>query len=165
MKKLFITIIVAFMAMVGYAQTTFNVRIGGGFFQSCYEDYYDDYIESNGGAALAFEANIPLGARINRFVFSPSLFVVSYLEDGVNFDIPLHFGYKVSLGNGSLFIPKIGPMVGYHTYDENGFGDGFAFGPSAELAFEIKHFVIAANGYYDINHECVGAFCTVGYKF
>lgn len=32
MKKLFITIVMVFMAMVGYAQTTFNVRAGGGFF-------------------------------------------------------------------------------------------------------------------------------------
>lgn len=160
MKKLFITIVMVFMTMVGYAQTTFNVRIGGGFFQKVYDDYSKSYAESNGDAALALEANLPLGARTNRFVFSPSLFVVYDLEDQVNINIPLHFGYKVLLGNGALFVPKIGPIVGYNAYDED-----FAYGPSTELSFEIKRFVVAANGYYDINSECLGAFCTIGYKF
>lgn len=166
MKNLLVTIVAAFMAVVGYAQTTFNVRIGGGFFQREYHRYYSlNEIRTDVGAALTFESNIPLGAKTNRTVFSPSLFVVSDFRDGTNLDIPLHFGYKVSLGYGSLFIPKIGPMVGYHGCDDDYDGNGFAFGPSTELAFEFNHFVIAANGYYDINHECVGAFCTVGYKF
>lgn len=160
MKKLFITIVMVFMTMVGYAQTTFNVRIGGGFFQTVYDDYSKSYAESNGGAALVLEANLPLGAKTNRFVFSPSLFFLYDLHDKININIPLHFGYKVSLGNGSLFVPKIGPMVGYSIYDEE-----VVYGPSTELSFELKRFVIAANGYYDINNECVGAFCTIGYKF
>lgn len=113
MKKLFITIVMVFMAMVGYAQTTFNVRIGGGFFQTVDDHYSNSYVESNGGAALVLEANLPLGAKTNRFVFSPSLFFLYDLHDKININIPLHFGYKVSLGNGSLFVPKIGPMVGY----------------------------------------------------
>lgn len=56
-------------------------------------------------------------------------------------------------------------MVGYHPCDVEDYESGFAFGPSTEFAFEIKHFVVAANFYYDVNNGCGGAFCTVGYKF
>lgn len=156
------------MAVVGYAQTTFNVRIGGGAFGASYSyDYFKDS-ELYGGAAFTFEANIPLGARINKFVFSPSLFIVSDFGEYTNLNIPLHFGCKVPLGHGSLFIPKIGPMIGTHTVSDEYYEETdieFAFGPSAEFSFEIKHFVVAANGYYDVANSCVGVFCTVGYKF
>ncbi|MBO5025021.1 MAG: hypothetical protein J6C86_02625 [Bacteroidaceae bacterium] len=169
MKKLLVTIVAVFMAVVGYAQTTFNVRIGGGAFGASYYDYYDDdYSEFKAGAAFAFESNIPLGARINKFVFSPSLFIVSDFEVYTNLNIPLHFGCKVPLGHGSLFIPKIGPMIGTHTVSDEYYEETdieFAFGPSAEFSFEIKHFVVAANGYYDVANSRGGVFCTIGYKF
>lgn len=166
MKKILVTVVAAFMAVVGYAQTTFNVRIGGGAFGASYYDYYYEDSELNGGAAFTFEANIPLGAKTNRLVFSPSLFVVSDFGDYTNLNIPLHFGYKVPLGHGSLFIPKMGPMIGTHTCEEHdGTYTELAFGPSTEFAFEIKHFIVAANGYYDVVNSCAGVFCTVGYKF
>lgn len=169
MKNLLVTIVAAFMAVVGYAQTTFNVRAGAGFFGASYCDYDDWYYsEFKAGAALAFEANIPLGARTNRLVFSPSLLIVSDFGEHTNFNMPLHFGYKVPLGHGSFFIPKIGPMIGNHAiYDEYDeiMDTEFAFGPSTEFSFEIKHFVVAANGYYDVINSRGGVFCTVGYKF
>lgn len=164
MKKLFITIVMAFMAVTGYAQTTFNVRVGGGFFQTYVDDYYDYGTEPHGGATLTFEANIPLGARTNKFVFSPSVSVISDITDGANINVPLHFGYKVPLGNGSVFIPKIGPMVGY--YAAYSTINTLAVGPSTEFSFETNHFVIAANCYVDLIEEVkFGVFGTIGYKF
>lgn len=166
MKKFLVTMVAVFIAMAGYAQTTFNVRVGGGMFQIFDDYYYDEYYydvccDDCYGAALTFEANIPLGSRKNKFVFSPSVFMASDFDEGGVLNIPLHFGYKVPIGIGSLFIPKIGPMIGYNVYNES-----LAFGPSAEFAFEIKHFVFAVNGYVDFMAEAkAGVFGTIGYKF
>lgn len=154
MKKIFITIVAAFMAVAGLAQTTFNVRAGGGTFLS------NDYISEIG--ALTFEGNISLGERNTGCVFSPSMFILSDFADHVVLNVPFHFGYKMSMDNGSFFIPKIGPMLGLYI---GSFDNSFAYGPSAELAFEIKHFIIAANGFYDVNNKCTGILCTIGYKF
>lgn len=173
MKKAFITIFMAFVAIAGFAQTTFNVRVGGGFYQVSEDLYYSGYYghsyyenetESRGGMALVFEVNVPLGRRINNFIFSPSLSILSDFTNDVNFNVPLHFGYKFPMGDGSLFIPKIGPMVGFSA---GGFGtDAVIYGPSAELAFEIKHFVVAVNTYVGIDNDSkIGVFGSVGYKF
>lgn len=77
--------------------------------------------------------------------------------------IPLHFGYKIPLGKGTQFVPKIGPMIGLVVEDDF---EGFAYGPSTEFAFEIKHFVIAANFYVDFMEKAkASVFGTIGYKF
>lgn len=168
MKNLLVTIVAAFMAVVGYAQTTFNVRVGAGVFQYSSEDKPDDYyINDAFGGALTFEANIPLGDKVNKYIFSPSISIMTDFCGEICAVAPLHFGYKVHLSTGSLFIPKIGPMIGTH-YTLDYYGEDHnevAFGPSSEFAFEIKHFVVAANGYYDVLNSCGGVFCTVGYKF
>ena len=58
-----------------------------------------------------------------------------------------------------MFIPKIGPAAGF-CYET------FVLGPSVELAFEIKHFVIAGNGFYGLGGENGNGFLlTLGYKF
>lgn len=53
----------------------------------------------------------------------------------------------MQIGDKLLFFPKIGPAVGYDTFSDF---SAFNSGPSVELAFEYKHFVVAVNGYYSI---------------
>ena len=74
-----------------------------------------------------------------------------------------------------IFSPKVGPAVGY-----NGNASGCTIvGIASDLAFEIKHFVVGANGYYsftsaemdgwgmmyDHNIFNYGVYLTLGYKF
>lgn len=175
MKKLLLAIVMAFTAVAGHAQTTFNIRAGGGFFQ--WTDSWDDkeywtdswgnknYLSDYGsekeilpGAAFILEANI--GRRGKKFVFSPSALIASDFTETWLVEFPLLFGCKVPMGNRSLFIPKVGPMLGYETWNEK-----FMCGPSVELAFEIKHFIVAANLQEDLIEKNFGFFATVGYKF
>lgn len=180
MKKLFAIMSVAFiLATASYAQATFNIRVGGGLHQAYSESYssynysygynyyyYDDGIESYPSAAFVFETNIPLGGRASKFVFSPSLFIASDCLNLVAFNVPLYFGYKIPMSSSSIFIPKIGPMLGYDISTNSDVYSDFAAGLSAEIAFEIKHFIIAANVDVNLyNENAVGALCTVGYKF
>ena len=161
----------AFMAISAKAQVTWNVRAGGGVFQTEYEEmsyYFDGYYnyywegENVPCAALALQVNIPF-KRTSRFTFSPTFMAACSYESRIEF--PLFFGYKVPIGNRNLFFPKIGPMVGCDVCT------GYAMcGPSLELAFEIKHFIVAAN----VSVDCVmsdagsadvGGYLTFGYKF
>ena len=178
MKKILFSLVMAFMAISANAQVTWNVRAGGGVFQT--EDYishYSSWRDSNTYhfyiydtyewdavpcAALALQVNIPF-KRTSRFTFSPTFMAACSNESRIEF--PLYFGYKVPIGNRNLFFPKIGPMVGCDVCT------GYAMcGPSLELAFEIKHFIVAAN----VSVDCVmsdagsadvGGYLTFGYKF
>ena len=153
MKKFISILLVALMAIGAEAQVTGNVRLGGGTIGSFFDGRF-------GIAALALEANIPFGAN-RRGVFSPSLLLGSQFKDSESntFVVPLHLGYKFVIGEGAMFIPKIGPAAGF-CYET------FVLGPSVELAFEIKHFVIAGNGFYGLGGENGNGFLlTLGYKF
>lgn len=154
MKKFISILLVALMAMGAEAQVTGNVRLGGGTIGSVDGRF--------GIAALALEANISFGAN-RRGVFSPSLLLGSQFKtkdsESNAFVIPLHLGYKFVIGDGAMFIPKIGPAAGICC-------DNFVLGPSVELAFEVKHFVIAGNGFYGFGDERGNGFLlTLGYKF
>ena len=171
MKKLFITLILAVMAIGVKAQVTWNVRAGAGYYLSQKEyfysgEYYGSYRDSKNCIApsIALGVNIPFSS-ISQFTLSPTL--IGALGGGsAQLALPINVGYKCIIGDNCIFYPKAGPCIGADL------GDGFGvfFGPSAELAFEINHFVIAADFYAGVingfdNDAPLGVFATVGYKF
>lgn len=162
MKRILLALVMAVMTVGVNAQITWNVRAGAG--ESCDSEGFGCFTP-----CLSLQTNIPLSAA-SKFAVSPTLTVATPDMDVVNIILPVYFGYKTILANQTLFVPKIGPCVGYLT--DNG---SFVAGPAAELAVEIKHFVIGVNGYYSLtsttddgdkyefNHY--GTFLTLGYKF
>lgn len=163
MKRILLALVMAVMTVGVNAQTTWNVRAGAGL--SC--DYNGDDAFA---PSLSLQTNIPLSAA-SKYTVSPTLTVATPDMDNVDIILPVYFGYKTILGSQTLFVPKIGPCVGYST--ANG---SFVAGPAVELAVEIKHFVIGVNGYYSLTKEYLdyyyydefnhyGAFLTLGYKF
>lgn len=160
MKKFLIILFLAFCAAVqSNAQMTWNVRAGGGLVSSVYEDYWDYYSECSFGPMVSLETNIPF-AKGSQWCISPSIIVASDMEY-VELSLPILMGYKLPVGNSGLFIPKVGPFVGY-VDDE----DPVIFGPSVELAYEFKHFITALNASLDVI-ESIGphVFLSIGYKF
>ncbi len=141
-KLLFLAIIASFASL--NAQTTFNVRGG---FSTITADYHGDMYA---GANIGFQANIPIN-RNERWVVSPTLIAASEFADTFQGSLSIFIGHKIRIANNALFIPKIGPMVGFEANDSR-----FMAGPSIDLAFEIKHFIVSLNGYYSL--------CTSGSK-
>lgn len=161
MKKYIIAIIMTIMVVSAKGQVTWNLRLGAGAFSVCYEDYYDYdcYYELEAGAAIVGQVNIPF-SRTSTFTFSPS-FVLGIGGAG-QIAFPIHVGKKVIFGDRKVFFPKIGFVGGYDFWD---YGGGIV-GPSIELAFELKHFVMAYNYYVGlIDGASHGVFATIGYKF
>lgn len=139
MKKILLALVMAVSVISAKAQITMNVRAGGGY-----------NTEKLGGTGI-FQVNVPFRDG-SRWTFSPSLQVDIALkldsESGSqNILLPLYLGHKMQIGDKLLFFPKIGPAVGYDTFSDF---SAFNSGPSVELAFEYKHFVVAVNGYYSI---------------
>lgn len=139
MKKVLLALVMAVSVISAKAQITMNVRAGGG-----YNTDYD-------GVTGIFQVNMPFETG-GRWTFSPSLqldmAIGPYENEGSqNILVPLLFGYKTPIGDKLLFFPKIGPAVGYDIFSDF---SAFNYGPSVELAFEYKHFVVAANGYFSI---------------
>lgn len=60
-----------------------------------------------------------------------------------------NMGYRKRIGNNCLFVPKVGVAGGYFSLSD--YDDAFLVGPSIDLAFELKHFVIGLTGFYSIN--------------
>lgn len=138
MKKLVLSFLLCIMAIGANAQVTMNVRAGGGI------------NTSNLGLTGLFQVNIPF-KKASPFTFSPTIQYNTDFDTGngsgsQNLLLPLNIGYKKMIGDNCIFFPKIGPAVGLDLYSD----DGFNAGPAVELAFEIKHFVVALNGYYAI---------------
>ncbi|MGM9929373.1 MAG: hypothetical protein ACI35P_15625 [Bacillus sp. (in: firmicutes)] len=161
MRKIIFSFIMIFMAISAGAQTTFNIRAGAGVFDYKYEIKPSDYdTETFFNGTIIAQANISLGRR-SYFTFSPSAMVATDLLERPHVYVPLFIGYKIPTGNQCLFFPKIGPMAGIDFKE-----DRFTVGPSAELAFELKHFVVSANFHLGLlDCATIGAFATVGYKF
>lgn len=136
MKKVFLVISLAFLAICVNAQTTWNVR--GGLSVNTYKL----------GVAIEFvgQVNIPF-KEAGRFTFSESLhaYVPCIYFSGIQANS--YVGYRCLIKRQTLFYPKIGLGLGYVDIRK---GDGFIMGPSLELAFEIKHFVVAANFTYPV---------------
>lgn len=160
MKKLFICLVIAFTAVCANAQVTWNVRAGGGI-QSIVDDgeYFD--VDDIFVPTLTIETNIPLKSG-SAWTFSPSVSIGYALDYGIVATMPLHMGYKIPIGRSTLFCPKAGAIVGYI---EDAWGS-FLLGPSIEIPFEIKHFVVALNANVSVVEDALfGAYLTVGYKF
>lgn len=180
MKKLFITLFLAVMAIGVNAQVTWNVRAGVALANvDVRSSWGRPYGSTMGFApALVLGCNVPISD--SKFTFSPT--IISVISGKADYDweceevkfttinLPLYVGYKMQLsGNRNFFIPKVGPYIGYlHTKDTyfNSGCDYVRFGPSAELAFELNHFIVALSGSMAIYETCSGQGClTVGYKF
>lgn len=160
MKKFLIILFLAFCAAVqSNAQMTWNVRAGGGLFSYAYDVDYEYYSEIGFGPMVSLETNIPF-ATASQWCISPSIIVASDLEH-FELSLPIHVGYKIPVGDSGIFIPKVGPFVGYVDGEEN-----VLFGPSVELAYEHKHFITALNVAFD-SVEAIGphVFLSIGYKF
>lgn len=166
-KYLLIFFLACSAAWTAQAQTTFNIRAGGGYGTKLYYiDYYDYvYNEGMGGSvSILLQANIGLNRR-GTLTFSPTFMYSHVLNtDDINkFAFPLFFGYKIPFANAAIFYPKFGPCVGI---TRDGDWTEPIVGPAIELAIEKRHFVVAFDYYYsaveDGNNQL--AF-TVGYKF
>lgn len=162
MKKIFICLIMVFMAICANAQVTWNVRAGISLqnFNIEYDDWREESVSSG---VLTMETNIPF-KKGSPFTFSPSLSIwasPNYCWGGL---LPLHIGYRFFIGEKFIFRPKIGPMIGSLEYR------GDIFGPSIELPFEYKHFIVALQmqGLWVFGEEGsmhYGGTLTFGYKF
>ena len=162
MKKVLLALVMAVSVISSKAQTTMNVRAGGGI------------NTRREGVTGIIQVNMPFKTG-SKWAFSPSLQLDmahdAWDEYGSqNILLPLYFGYKIKLGN-SLLFPKIGPAVGYDLYSDE---SAFNYGPSVEFAFEYKHFVAAINAYRSVNEverdyaasaNITTASLTLGYKF
>lgn len=158
MKRIKLSIILLVLTVSVKAQTTFNIRGALGYGE---KDDYSQYNYPVFLSGICAQSNITLGSRTCKWTFSPTLFLAVDIEGTFNAAAPLLFGYKVPISNGCLFIPKIGPAFGY--YVDSG---TFILGPSAEFAFEIKHFIVSANSYFGLYDGFYPyAFLTFGYKF
>lgn len=163
MKKLFITLILAVMAIGAKAQITWNVRAGGGYFVTQEGWSWYGYPKNCFGPSVALGVNLPF-SRGNQLTLSPT--VIGAFSSRCQLALPINLGYKLNIGDKCIIYPKAGPCFGA----DFGRGNSLFFGPSAELAFEINHFVIAADFYAGVisgfdNDAPLGVFATVGYKF
>lgn len=171
MKKFFLFIVIAFVAIgVNAQKTTYIVKVGGGIGG----DEFGDVC-----ANVGFEVNFPISTT--RWTFSPSLHgalnMNNFEEHQSAVYMPLAFGYKISLGNRWIFRPTLGPTVGYaFSSDHYNYDNAFIVGPVLGLDFESAHFSVGLQGFYsvtqlkmyrmekhDINYT--GAYLTLGYKF
>lgn len=135
MKKILLSLMMAVTAIGASAQNTYNVRVGGVAIQ-------DFYLPTVIG-----QANFSL-KNGSLWTFSPA---VQFSTDLYNISTLAHFniGYRTTIGDHSLFVPKIGIALGHNTYDIDYEGT-FLVGPSIDLAFELKHIVIGLTGFYSI---------------
>ena len=163
-KYLLIFLLACSAAWTAQAQTTFNIRAGGGYGTKLYYDngYYGDM---GGSVSILLQTNIGLNRR-GTLTFSPTFMYSPVFDvDGDkinNLAFPLFFGYKIPFANAAIFYPKLGPCVGVTV----GTHSIPIAGPAIELAIEKRHFVAAFDYYYSSfkggNYQL--AF-TVGYKF
>lgn len=92
MKKIFVTMLLAFMATTINAQVTMNVRVVGGVL-----NFEDGDVEGRDIAgSFAFQTNIPF-SKGSTFTFSPSLWLLSTFETGDELGVlfPLQVGKKI----------------------------------------------------------------------
>lgn len=149
MKKLIITLICVITAVGINAQNTYNVRLGYGGVNCNVDGKLEFHSLITGG----FQANFPVKPH-SPITFSPALeldyasFASEYDASYLNIAFPLLLGYKIPVANKCIFYPKAGLKVGYFSSTN----DSFYIGPSAELAFEIKDFVVALNGSFPFSN-------------
>ena len=178
MKKIFFCLVMALMAVCAQAQVTWNVRAGvGGQEGLVYETGGHLGYHFHAGATLTVESNIPF-RKGSSFTYSPSLSVFSQVTDNrFRIMLPLHVGYKMYLSDKLMFCPKLGLTLAYDiNYANSGYGgyhssdyyenNKFKIGPSIELPFEYKHFIVALQVQtLFAGRMQTGGSLTFGYKF
>lgn len=148
MKKLLVTLICAVMAIGLNAQNTYNVRLGYGGVNLNVDGKLELHSLITGG----FQANFPVKPH-SPITFSPALelgyasFASEYDDSYFHIAFPLHLGYKIPMANKCIFYPKAGLKAGYISSTN----DSFYIGPSAEVALEIKNFIVAVNGSFPVS--------------
>lgn len=172
MKKFLLMVLFIACCMSVNAQVTYNIRVGGGIMGTYEKNKWYHYDEGDTDTGFGFNAqvqcNIPF-QRGSQWTFSPSVTLGVQLDDdhALQLYAPLQVGYKVPMGNSSIFFPKFGAALGYEIETESAI-----VGPTVSLDFEIKHFVVGLNAFYSIkghNHyfsyPMYGAYINFGYKF
>lgn len=149
MKKILLSLMMAVTAIGASAQNTYNVRVGG-----VWHGGLKDYT----AASVMGQINIPF-KNISPWVFSPAAQFA--IGEHSSFTVMAHanVGFYAKISDGCLFVPKIGFAGGcieaiekYNPGEyENIYGRKTLFGPSVDLAFELKHFVVGLTGFYSIN--------------
>lgn len=142
MKRILLIMVMLLTVVGAKAQVTFNARVGGGVMT--------DYP----GIVGLIQANIPF-KKGGRFTFSPSIEYnhafgadEDYGECACEMLLgSFNFGVKASLGSKALLIPKVGWAFGG---DFGAYSEQKITGPSTEIAFEYKHFIVAASYFYSI---------------
>lgn len=140
MKKIILSLVMAITAIGASAQNTYNVRVGGGF-----TNYYDDVY---GNFNVMGQANFSLKDNIH-WVFSPALQVATF-DENISYITFINMGYRTIIGNGCLFVPKVGLAGGVYC---DHWSNEFLAGPSIDLALELKHFAIGLTGFYSLTYE------------
>ena len=135
MKKFLLSLAMAITAIGANAQNTYNVRAGVA------------YLNEYAAFTTMAQANISL-KNVSLWTYSPA---VQFATDGDCKTAMSHFnmGYRIRIGDNCLFVPKMGIAVGY--FSEEGYNQASLVGPSIDLAFELKRFVIGLTGFYSIN--------------
>lgn len=135
MKKIILLLAMVMTAIGANAQDTYNVRAGVA------------YLNEYAAFTTMAQANISL-KNVSLWTFSPA---VQFATDGYNIAGILHanMGYRIRIGDNCLFVPKMGIAVGYFSQEE--YNQASLVGPSIDLAFELKRFVIGLTGFYSIN--------------
>ena len=141
MKKIILSLAMAMTAIGASAQNTYNVRVGGGFSTN---DLFSATVM--GQANFQFKGGSP-------WIFSPAMQVAADFDDLITVMAYANMGYRLIIGDGCLFVPKVGIGSGYSdaSFDRNGYEAGYLVGPSIDLTFELKHFVIGLTGFYSLN--------------
>lgn len=158
MKKLIFAMLLLCSGLCTSAQTTWSLRAGAGI--GSVINSYDD-LDMSWATVVNVNSNISL-KRGSGWIFSPGL-TVNMADNNYGVYVPLQFGYKVKMGERSLFIPKVG-FAGGHMSKTQAIA-----GPCGELGFEIKHFTVGLDFYYSVvtNHSNndFGFHFLLGYKF
>lgn len=136
MKNILLSLMMAVTAIGTNAQNTYNVRLGGAIQNECTT------------VTTMAQANISL-KNVSSWVFSPAVQISTNLYDTAAM-LHANMGYRTRIGDKCLFVPKVGIAGGYFSWDTD-YKEGFLVGPSIDLAFELKHFVIGLTGFYSIN--------------
>lgn len=138
MKKNLLFVLMMLCALTAGARTTtFNFRVGGGLISGYdFPRYESDVVPVpetgvKGGVTFMFQPNILFGAN-KQWVFAPTLqYELGNLgsnHSGMfhNIFLPILVGYRVTLGNSCIFVPKIGPVIGYTLRDDEHFDSDYA---------------------------------------
>lgn len=163
MKKVIFTLLFLLISATGFAQTTWNLRLGTGISTVPHRD-----MEVMPAFVVQTQCNIPF-RKGSSWTFSPSLELSAAYQGRFQASFPLTVGYKVPMGRNKIFYPKFGAKVGYETFTTA------IVGPTAALDLELSHFVMGLSAAYSLtkysdryreySYNPWNLFLTFGYKF